>query len=291
MIDTGMPFGTVATTIAALFGARFGVARIGVPLTRMSLAVHVSAERYGPAVPAVHAFLMTDIVGSTRATRADQGVMREILERHDETVRAAIVRSGGTVFKHTGDGVCAVFDDPAGAVRAAVDGQRSLLELGVQVRMGIDVGVAYERGSDYFGLTLNRCARVMSVAHGGQVLVTLAVEEMVQDLLPRELSLEDVGLIRLRDFDLETRLFQVRANGLPCDFPAVGSERVVGRFPRPARRCSAGSMNWRESPVWCGRRGSSLWWVRVARARPAWSSRCSCMSTSGWVAACSLTSR
>jgi class 3 adenylate cyclase len=95
-----------------------------------------------------------------------------------------------------------------------VASQRSLVGLGLDVRMGIDVGVADERGDDYFGLTLSRCARVMGLAHGGQILVTSAVEELLRDALPTGVWFRDLGLVRLRDFGDDTRLFQVVAAGL-----------------------------------------------------------------------------
>jgi predicted ATPase/class 3 adenylate cyclase len=188
-------------------------------------------RRYGLGVAGMHAFLMTDLVGSTRATRADQVAMRAFMEQHDAVLTGAIAASSGTTFKHTGDGICAVFEDPADALRAAVESQQSLLGLGAAVRMGIDVGVAHERGDDYFGLTLNRCARVMGLAHGGQILVTLAVEELMRDSFPDGLALIDLGLVRLRDFGADDRLFQVVAPDLPRQFPALGAGRVLARFP------------------------------------------------------------
>ena len=129
----------------------------------------------------LHAFLLTDIVGSTKATRADAGAMRALLTDHDDVLLHAVTAAGGRVFKHTGDGICAVFDDPADAVASAVASQRSLVRLGARVRMGIDVGVVQERGADYFGLTLNRCREGDGLGSRGQVLVTLAVEELLTD--------------------------------------------------------------------------------------------------------------
>lgn len=104
-------------------------------------------------------FLFTDIEGSTRRWEADPEVMRAALADHDEVVRTAIEAQQGRVFKHTGDGVCAVFTSPRAAVDAAVTAQQAL-EL--PVRMGISTGEAELRGSDYFGTVLNRAARVMA---------------------------------------------------------------------------------------------------------------------------------
>ena len=90
------------------------------------------------------------------------------LDAHDATLREAIETHRGWLFKHTGDGVCAVFSSPRSAVDAAVAAQRAL-EL--PVRMGIATGEAELRGDDYFGPVPNRAARVMASGHGGQILL------------------------------------------------------------------------------------------------------------------------
>jgi class 3 adenylate cyclase len=107
-------------------------------------------------------FLFTDIEGSTRRWEDDPDAMRSALEAHDEVLRAAITGCGGSLFKHTGDGACAVFSSPKGAVEAAVAAQRAL-EL--PVRMGVATGEAEPRDADYFGAVLNRASRVMSAGH------------------------------------------------------------------------------------------------------------------------------
>ena len=84
-------------------------------------------------------FLFTDVEGSTRRWEADAEGMRVALAAHDEVLRTAIEAHGGFMFKHTGDGVCAAFASPTGAVDAAEAAQRNL-EL--PVRMGIATGDA-----------------------------------------------------------------------------------------------------------------------------------------------------
>lgn len=84
-------------------------------------------------------FLFTDIEGSTRRWESDAASMRAALAVHDEVLRRAIEAHGGQVFKHTGDGVCAVFASPPAAADAAVSAQR---ELGLPVRMGLATGEA-----------------------------------------------------------------------------------------------------------------------------------------------------
>ena len=104
-------------------------------------------------------FLFTDVEGSTRRWEADADGMRGALAAHDEVLRSAIKAHGGFLFKHTGDGVCAAFASPRSAVDAAVASQRAV-EL--PVRMGIATGEAELRDGDYFGVVLNRAARVMA---------------------------------------------------------------------------------------------------------------------------------
>src|SRR5437763_16505374 len=71
-------------------------------------------------------FLFTDIEGSTRLWEAAPKAMRQALARHDSLLRDVLERSGGRVFKSTGDGFCAVFAAAAQAVLAALAAQRAL---------------------------------------------------------------------------------------------------------------------------------------------------------------------
>ena len=139
--------------------------------------------------------------------------MRAALAAHDEVLRRAIEAHGGWLFKHTGDGVCAAFASPRSAVDAAVAAQRAL-EL--PVRMGIATGEAELRGADYFGAVLNRAARVMAAGHGGQILLAESTAGLLTGV-----DLVDLGPRRLRDLPTPIGVFQVRAEGLRTEFPAL----------------------------------------------------------------------
>jgi class 3 adenylate cyclase len=112
---------------------------------------------FGAEEQATRTFLFTDIEGSTRRWQADPVAMPALLAAHDETLRSAVEGRRGRVFKHTGDGLCAVFASVGDAVSAAIEAQRGL-EL--PVRMAIHTGEAIERDGDFFGVTLGRCARL-----------------------------------------------------------------------------------------------------------------------------------
>ncbi len=122
-------------------------------------------------------FLFTDIEGSTKRWESDPDGMQSALAVHDRLLRTAIEAHGGWMFKHTGDGVCAAFESAQGAVEAAIQAQRGL-EL--PVRMGIATGDAEARDGDYFGLPLNRAARVMSAGHGGQILLADSTMQIIK---------------------------------------------------------------------------------------------------------------
>ena len=129
-------------------------------------------------------FLFTDLETSTRnwEEQAD-GVMRDALARHDEILRDAVESHGGIVFSTMGDGIAAVFASAPDAVAAALDAQCALLadkwgERGIlRARMGLHTDEGRLRASDqYENRPLNRCARLMSAAHGGQILISGATE-------------------------------------------------------------------------------------------------------------------
>jgi class 3 adenylate cyclase len=160
--------------------------------------------------------------------------MKSALARHDEILRDAISAHYGFVVKTTGDGVHAVFASAHDALAAAVDAQHALgaeswpMVDPVRVRMGLHSGEAEHRDGDYFGTSTNRAARLMSVAHGGQVLVSLSTAELLSDDVRDGVTLVDLGEHRLRDLSRADRVFQVGAPGLMAEFAPI---RSLDAFP------------------------------------------------------------
>jgi len=192
----------------------------------------VQADAPSVAPSGVVTFLFTDIEGSTRRWESDPGSMRAALAAHDDVLRQAIEDHRGWLFKHTGDGVCAAFSSPRAAVDAAIAAQQSL-EL--PVRMGIATGEAELRGDDYFGAVLNRAARVMAAGHGGQVLIDGATAGLLSGV-----DLFALGPRRLRDIAKPVDVFQVRADGLPTEFPALKTVDPAPGNLRPRTTCFVG---------------------------------------------------
>jgi predicted ATPase/class 3 adenylate cyclase len=172
-------------------------------------------------------FLFTDIEGSTKLWENDAPAMQASLARHDEILRLAIEERGGYVFKTVGDAFCCAFSTAPDALEAALESQRLLLKerwgesTPLRVRMALHMGTAEERDEDYFGPPVNRVARLLSAAHGGQVLLSLPTHEMVRDQLPAGMSLAELGEHRLKDLFRPERVFQLSAPGLPVEFPPL----------------------------------------------------------------------
>ena len=188
-------------------------------------------------------FLFTDIEGSTMWWEREPTLTAFAVERHDAIVRAAIERCDGFVFSTGGDAFAAAFSRAGAALRAAVDAQRALQSeswpapVEIRVRMGLHSGEAQERDRDYFGPTLNRAARIMARARGGQILLSLATEELVRDQLAGDVELLDLGEHRLASLQRPERVFQVIAPGLARGVPVFGRR---GRRREEGKHLAAG---------------------------------------------------
>ena len=174
-------------------------------------------------------FAFTDIEGSTQRWERDGAAMQAAVRRHDALIRAAIAEHGGYVFKTIGDAFCAAFARPENAVAAMLDAQRALAAEdfsaldGLRVRAAIHTGTADERDGDYFGSAVNRVARLLAIAHGGQVLVSGVTTDIVQGSLPPQASLRSLGEHRLRDLARPEQVYQLLARGIAADFPPLRS--------------------------------------------------------------------
>ncbi|MFN2224303.1 MAG: ATP-binding protein, partial [Candidatus Promineifilaceae bacterium] len=178
-------------------------------------------------------FLFTDLENSTPLWENHPDLMQRLAARHDALMREAIEAHHGRVVKTTGDGFHAVFADASDGVAAALAGQQALIdeawpaETGpLRVRMGLHTGQSKEREGDYYGPEVNRAARVMGVAHGGQILISQATAALIQHSLPPDVSLIDLGEHRLRGLAVTEHISQLCHPALPFEFPALKSLSV-----------------------------------------------------------------
>jgi len=175
-------------------------------------------------------FLFTDIEGSTKLAREYRETWEVLQARHHAILRAAIETNNGYVFQIIGDAFCAAFHTAGDAVNAAIKSQVDLhaedwADAPMRVRMGIHTGKAsYQKGGQYVGyLTLSRVQRLMSAGHGGQVLLSLATEQLVHDELPEGVELSDRGEWQLKDMLRPMHIYQLEIPDLPADFSPLRS--------------------------------------------------------------------
>ena len=174
-------------------------------------------------------FLFTDIEGSTKLAQQYPDSWEALRERHHAILQASMDAHNGYVFQIIGDAFCVAFHTASDGLSAAIEAQRKLVredwgESPIKVRMGLHTGSAELHEHDYRGyLTMAKVQRVMSVAYGGQFLLSNASFELVRGELPQHVSLVDIGEHRLKGILNPEHLWQVNAPDLTQDFPPLQS--------------------------------------------------------------------
>jgi DNA-binding SARP family transcriptional activator len=195
-------------------------------------------------------FLLTDIGGSSALWEREPKRMATALERHDELVVRAVTEGGGVLVKARGEGdsTFSVFARASDAVVAALELRAFLAReewpegLDLQVRLALHTGEAREREGDYLGATVNRAARLRSLALPGQVLLSQTTAEIVGDHLPEGVLLVDLGRRGLRGHERDEHVYELRTGAdapvaveaefrreLPSELTSQGGPVFVGR--------------------------------------------------------------
>jgi CHASE2 domain-containing sensor protein len=188
--------------------------------------------RRGAAMPTgTITFLFTDVVGSTVTWDAYPREMSVAMRRHDILVEDAVERHGGAIVRPRGEGDSrfAVFVRPrdavgaAGAILGSFAAERWPTPEPVRLRLAVHTGEADLREGDYYGTAVNRCARIRSVAGGGQALVSEVTAHLVGDDVPAGVTLRDVGLRELKDFATPEHVFSVEIDEAESSLTHWGS--------------------------------------------------------------------
>ena len=176
-------------------------------------------------------FLFTDIEGSTRLAQEHPTEMPELLARHNAILNGSIEKYHGFVLRIVGDSFSAAFETAGEALSAALEAQRGLQNQSwspapLRVRMGLHTGSAQVKkeaqGATYEGYaTLALTQRIMSVGHGGQILLSQSTHDLIKDALPDGTQLRDMGERRLKDIVRPEHLYQVVVPDLPSEFPPL----------------------------------------------------------------------
>jgi predicted ATPase/serine/threonine protein kinase/DNA-binding CsgD family transcriptional regulator len=171
--------------------------------------------------------LFTDIEGSTHLLQQLGDSFAGVLAECRQLLRATFQEWNGREVDTQGDAFFIAFARATDAVLAAVDAQHALSAhpwpegAAVRVRMGLHTGEPTLTHEGYVGLDVHRAARIMSAGHGGQVLLSQTTANLVEQDLPDDVTLRDLGEHHLKDLARPKRLFQLVIEGLPADFPPL----------------------------------------------------------------------
>jgi class 3 adenylate cyclase len=175
-------------------------------------------------------FAFSDVEGSTRLWQEHPDHMGAALASHDEVVRKLVDAHRGYVFSTGGDSFGVASETAgqaarwAGAVHAELATRHWPGGVGLRVRIGMHSGVAEERGGDYFGPAVNLAARISTLGHGGQTLVSAATAALVDD------ECVELGTYRVKGH----RCTPGRVPGGRGQVPAVADRRRPASEPAQA---------------------------------------------------------
>jgi class 3 adenylate cyclase len=196
-------------------------------------------------------FMFTDIEGSTRLWEEHPQAMGQVLSRHDAILQTLIEECGGSVIKHMGDGVFAVFEGGE-PVRCALEIQEQLRKEdwgaveALHVRIALHAGDAEKRGGDYFGPAVNRTARILAFGRGGQTLLT---PEVVQAAgLPAQATLQDFGVHWFKDLREPQRILGLVHPDL--EWQGFSPFHVRWAYPRLVRQAAAENPSAQKEYAW-----------------------------------------
>ena len=188
--------------------------------------IRAAQRRHASLPTGTVTFLLTDIEGSTALLQRAGETYPALLDETRAVVSAAVQRAGGQTVDVHGDEVFAVFEEASAALEAAVALQRATPAHAwpgghaVRVRAGIHTGRPTLTETGYVGLSVHTVARICSVAHGGQVVVSGRTRTAATPL-PDGVRLRRLGAHRLAGLPRDEPLFQVLADGLEARFPPL----------------------------------------------------------------------
>lgn len=171
--------------------------------------------------------LFTDIEGSTHLLQQLGERYAEMLATCRQLLRTAFQQWNGVEVDTQGDAFFVVFARASDAISAVIDMQHALAShdwpygAAVALRIGLHTGEPTRTSEGYVGLDVHHAARIMSVGHGGQVLLSQTTRDLVDHDLPDRVSLRDLGEQRLKDLQRPGHLYQLIIADLPANFPPL----------------------------------------------------------------------
>jgi class 3 adenylate cyclase len=168
----------------------------------------ITGARPGPEPDRVLVTVMfTDIVGSTeRAAAVGDRRWRELLDGYVGVARRQLERFRGREIDVAGDGLFAIFDGPARAVRCAWAIRDAVHQLGLEVRAGLHTGECEVAGAKVSGIAVHTGARIAAAARPQEILVSGTVRDLVAG---SGIRFDDRGSHVLKGVPGDWRLFAV----------------------------------------------------------------------------------
>lgn len=172
-------------------------------------------------------FLFTDIESSTKLLHRLGENYEKVLSEHNSILRSVIKKFGGKEQDNSGDGFFISFNKAKAAVEAAIEIQKRLEshkwtgEVQVNVRMGIHTGEPNVSESGYIGIDVHLASRIGAAGHGKQILISETTKTLIENDLPEEISIKDLGKFCLKDFDKPETIYQIEIKGFQNEFPQL----------------------------------------------------------------------
>jgi predicted ATPase/class 3 adenylate cyclase/DNA-binding CsgD family transcriptional regulator len=220
---------------------------LGLRRSRLATMIDIDAGAAGPPLnwggavselpTGTVTLLLADVEGSTRLWETQPDVMTDTVARLDQALADAVAAHGGVrpVEQGEGDSFVIAFARASDALACALDLQRAPLAP-IKLRIGLHTGeIRLRDEGNYIGPTINRTARLRDLAHGGQTVLSGAVEPLVVDQLPPGATLIDLGTHPLRDLPRPERVIQLCHPDLRSDFPLLRTSNVVASHNLPAQ--------------------------------------------------------
>lgn len=177
--------------------------------------------------------LLTDVESSTAWVGQDPDGAYAAIRRHEEIAQQIVAKHGGTLHKKRGEGdsLFCTFPVPMNAVEAAAELQRALQEepwpgRPLQMRAALHTGEVDRTEDDFFGMTINRAARIRGVLHGGMTVASRATVELIAHRAPAGTHWHDLGEHRLKDLLQPIPLFALIDPRHTRDLPPLASLNV-----------------------------------------------------------------
>ena len=174
-------------------------------------------------------FLLTDIEGSTGLLNRLGDEYASLLANVRRVVRGAIRSTGGTEVSARGDDHFVVFERAPDALQGALAIQRAMPaadwpgDSDVRLRIGLHRGRPQLTETGYVGISVHAAARICFAAHGGQIVLSSAVRSALEQPLPGDTTLREIGEWRFRGLPEPLTMFEVEAPDLETDFPPLRS--------------------------------------------------------------------